>query len=633
MSASLQQFARGLEDGGIVSAEAIRSSLSSLDGTPDSEGLVKELLRTRKLTKFQADEILHGRAQSLVLGNYLLLERIGQGGMGQVFKARHRRMDRIVAVKRLPDDVSGDQLAIARFDREVRAAARISHPNIVAAFDADDANGVHFLVMEYVQGADLARVIRKVGPLPVENAVDLVRQAARGLAAAHAAGIVHRDIKPSNLLLDRHGVLKILDMGLARFESISDDSAPSDLTGIGAIMGTVDYMAPEQALDSKSADARADIYSLGCSLFTLLTGRPVYEGETPTARLMAHQASPIPDLRTHRPEVPESLQAVFVTMVQKDLNDRFQSMTDVIQSLEGFEPPLSPLAVDPFTDLSPRNSAAYELAGDTVLERPRSSGFPIRAALAGIAIAGALIAALAFRGSPDVTPAGPPRVAPASPDEEEAPVAHVAIDPVVATSIPPLIDAVRQPPTGFISLFNGSDLQGWQGAVSEQELLAVPETNRPALQQKANEAAATRWTVIDGLLKSDGQAIGLQTIAHYRDCEFSIDWKLPADAAAAITLRGSSTLTMAETGLQLGDRPLTAAPRLTAGQTPTGWNTLHITLRGDKVTVRSNGMLLVDNLPLKNSNDPEKIVPASGPLELRPLKGKAEFRNIFLKVL
>jgi len=632
MSASLEQFARGLEDNGIVSAETLRKALSSPGADAGSEALVQELRRAGKLTKFQADEILHGRARLLVLGNYILLDRIGQGGMGEVFKARHRRMDRIVAVKRLPADVSGDQSAIARFDREVRAAARISHPNIVAAFDADDANGVHFLVMEYVEGSDLATLVRKQGPLPIENAVDLVRQAARGLAAAHAAGIIHRDIKPSNLLLDRHGVLKILDMGLARFETNSDDSARAELTGIGAIMGTVDDMAPEQALDSKSADARADIYSLGCSLFTLLTGRPVYEGETPTAKLIAHQTSPIPDLRSHRPDVPESLQAVFETMVQKDANERFQSMTEVIQTLEEFELPKTSLTVGPATDPVSRNSDAYEQAGATVIERP-SKGFPLFAAVACTAIAGAIVAALALQGSPDPAGVTPPRVAPASPDDEEVPVAHVAIDSAIDAAIAPLIDAVRQPPTGFISLFNGSDLQGWQGAVSEQELLAVPETDRPGLQQKANDAAATHWTASEGILKSDGEAIGLQTIAHYRDCEVSIDWKLPADAAAAITLRGSSTLTMAETGLQLGDRTIAEPPRHNARQSPTGWNTLHITLRGDKVTVRSNGMLVVDNLPLENSNDREKPVPASGPLELRALKGKGEFRNIFLKVL
>ncbi len=177
--------------------------------------LAKTLVREKVLTPFQIEKISKGKAKSLVLGNYLLLEQIGAGRMGQMFKARHPRMDRIVAIKVLSEKLVEDQAAIARFEREVKAAARLNHPNIVTAYDSDQAQGIHFLVMEYVEGSDLSAFVKKRGPLTVVQALGCVLQAARGLVAAHTEGIVHRDIKPGNLLIDSKGTIKILDMGLA----------------------------------------------------------------------------------------------------------------------------------------------------------------------------------------------------------------------------------------------------------------------------------------------------------------------------------------------------------------------------------------------------------------------------------
>lgn len=221
MAVGLEQFVKSLEDSGIITPSKLRAVREKLpsEKQQDAQELAKELVRLQKLTKFQAQEAYQGKAKNLVLGNYVILDKIGAGGMGQVYKAEHRRMHRIVAIKMLPSSMTKDASAIARFEREVTAAAKLRNPNIVAADDADQARGIHFLVMEYVEGSDLSALVKKNGPFSVEKAVDFTIQAARGLEFAHSEGVVHRDIKPANLLLDKRGTVKILDMGLARLES------------------------------------------------------------------------------------------------------------------------------------------------------------------------------------------------------------------------------------------------------------------------------------------------------------------------------------------------------------------------------------------------------------------------------
>ncbi|MAG93796.1 MAG: hypothetical protein CMJ48_08620 [Planctomycetaceae bacterium] len=314
--------------------QAFVEGLSSEGEPPDGEQLARTLVRQQKLTKYQAQQVYAGKGKSLVLGNYVVLEKLGQGGMGLVLKAEHKRMKRTVALKILSPAVTKSPEMVRRFLREVEAAAKLEHTNVVAAYDADDAGGTHFLVMQYVEGTDLSVLVRQNGPLSVEKALPCVIQAARGLEYAHACGVVHRDIKPSNMLLDLNGTVKILDMGLARLDSAGAEQ--DQLTGTGQIMGTVDYMAPEQAMDTKTADGRADIYSLGVTLWYLLTGRPVYGAETVVKKLMAHQNSPIPSLRNACPGVSTELEAVFAKMIAKTPEARYQSMTEVLAALEGY---------------------------------------------------------------------------------------------------------------------------------------------------------------------------------------------------------------------------------------------------------------------------------------------------------
>ncbi|MGE0610561.1 MAG: serine/threonine protein kinase [Pirellulales bacterium] len=334
MAISTEQFTRQLSHSGLVAADDVSKLLATLppERKADGERLARELVRQKKLTAFQAQQVYQGKGKHLVLGNYVALDKLGQGGMGMVLKANHRRMKRLVALKVLSPNITKTPEALRRFQREVEAAAKLQHPNIVTAFDADEASGTHFLVMQYVEGTDLSDLVKKQGPLSVNKALHCVIQAARGLEYAHANDVVHRDIKPANLLLDRSGTIKILDMGLARLDSAGSEQ--DQLTGTGQIMGTVDYMSPEQAADTKNADARSDIYSLGITLWFLLTGRPVYEGDTTVAKLMAHQTRPIPSLQDACPQASAQLQAVFARMVAKNAADRYQTMAELIVDLE-----------------------------------------------------------------------------------------------------------------------------------------------------------------------------------------------------------------------------------------------------------------------------------------------------------
>jgi serine/threonine protein kinase len=269
------------------------------------------------------------------LGNYTILRLIGQGGMGAVYHAEHRRMRRKVALKLIAPAAVQHPDVLLRFHREVQAVSRLEHPNIVTAYDADQAGDIHFLVMQYVDGDDLSTMVRKHGPFTIDMAMRCLMQTARGLEYAHQQGIVHRDIKPSNLIVAKNGVVKVLDMGLARLEESLTGGAADDqkLTGTGNIMGTIDFMAPEQALDAKEADQRADIYSLGCTFYYLITGQMLHTGDTMMKRILAHRFNPVPSLSTVRDDTPAWVDAIFQKMVAKNVADRYQTMTELLTAI------------------------------------------------------------------------------------------------------------------------------------------------------------------------------------------------------------------------------------------------------------------------------------------------------------
>jgi serine/threonine protein kinase len=333
---AVQELLDCLKASELLPAEDLeRAAQAALNPGASGFSLAQSLVASGILTPYQAEAACQRRHAELRIGNYDVLDRLGAGGMGTVFKARHRRMKRIVALKVLSRVLAADKSFVQRFQREVETIACFTHPNIVMAYDADEAEVGHFLAMEYVEGEDLASLVAKRGPLSVAVAVDCVLQAARGLEYAHSQGIIHRDIKPANLLRDSGGTVKVTDLGLARLANPGGSVGAGSITQAGSILGTVDYMPPEQAIDSTEIDHRSDIYSLGATLHFLLLGRPPYQGESLMAIMFKHKLDAIPSLSKSRPDVPEELEATFQRMMAKEPADRFQTMTEIVKALEG----------------------------------------------------------------------------------------------------------------------------------------------------------------------------------------------------------------------------------------------------------------------------------------------------------
>jgi len=329
---------------------------------------------------------------------YRVIQLLGRGGMGAVYKAAHRLMDRMVALKIISQSLVGSQKAIERFRREVRAAARLSHPNIVTAYDAEQAGDSHFLVMELVDGISLARLVETQGWLPVAMACDFASQAAKGLQYAYECGMVHRDIKPQNLMVTDRQEIRILDFGLARFALEAEPSRSAGgsispgmgtvqtLTQDGMMMGTPDYVAPEQIIDAHSADIRSDIYSLGCTLYYCLSGRPPFRGGTLSEKLEAHLSlvpEPLPLSQVGGSNATQ-LMRVVARMMARRPSDRYQTPADVIQALRHFtgNPVPREEGVSPYADMR-----------DVVVEKTiaskssaRGDGVPILIGLLGVCL-------------------------------------------------------------------------------------------------------------------------------------------------------------------------------------------------------------------------------------------------------
>jgi serine/threonine protein kinase len=313
----------------------------------DVAGLAAAAIRDGLLTEFQARLILQGKWRNFFLGGkYKVLEPLGAGGMGTVFLCEHRHMRRRVAVKVLPPDMAGPE-QILQFQREAQAVAMLDHPNIVRAFDVSREGGLHFLVMEFIDGASLQYLVDSRGPLPIGRAVNFVAQAALGLQHAHENGLVHRDVKPSNLMLDWAGTVKVLDLGLARFARSPDHVA--QLGDSKTVVGTADYLAPEQALNS-NVDGRADVYGLGAVAFFLLTGKPPFDGGNLAQKLIRHQTEAAARVNEVRADVPAGLADVVARMLAKDPAGRPQTPALVIAELRPWVadvPPPTPEEMPP----------------------------------------------------------------------------------------------------------------------------------------------------------------------------------------------------------------------------------------------------------------------------------------------
>ena len=475
---------------------------------PDGADAVADaLVADGLLTKFHAKHLLAGRARGFVLGPYRVLDQIGAGGMGVVFLAEHATLKRKVAIKVLPQQRAKDAELLERFYREARIVATLDHPNVVRAYDASAAGNAHFLVMEYVPGENLEAVVRKRGPLPPGEAASLIVQAAHGLQHAHDKGLVHRDIKPGNLLLAPDGQVKVLDLGLARFFAADapDDNLTRNL-GDGAVLGTADYIAPEQALDSHDVDGRADMYSLGATFYFLLAGKAPFAASTTTQKLLAHQIKEPPSLTTMK----RDLAAVVRMMMAKKPEDRYQTMAELIAALEPF--------ADRFVPAAPTQRLRHETlatipAPDLEVVEPKpkkpakkheggSSNGVIAAA--GVGTLAAIIAILyfAFRGpgKTDGPPAaGPPPAAPATPvldstwTEVGGNVHRLALAPDGKT----LMTAAGDGDVRLWDVATGLVKHGLPGHVGEVRALAFsPAGTRAA--SAGYDGTVRLWNVADG---------------------------------------------------------------------------------------------------------------------------------------
>lgn len=346
-----------------IDVARIDSFLLNRKDLPDEpRKLAALLIRSGLMTAFQAEQFLLGKHKGFTIGGYRVLDRLGSGGASTVYLAEHEMMRRRAAIKVLPTPLAEDPATVERFRIEAQAAAALDHPNVVRLYDFGKDGRLYYLVLEYVDGPTLQQVIARKGGLTFTLAAEYVRQAALGLEHAHDAGLVHRDVKPANILLDSSGTVKVLDLGLALMYQDEGASVTRQLNS-GAVLGTADYLAPEQALDLHEVDVRADVYSLGATLFALLIGRPPFDGRTIGQKLMYHQTR-IPDrVDRIRPEIPAELADVVARMLSKSREDRQQSMREVALALAPWADAAPSLESRSSTRLGSESRAGNSLTG------------------------------------------------------------------------------------------------------------------------------------------------------------------------------------------------------------------------------------------------------------------------------
>lgn len=537
MSKSFAEIQQSLGQLGILTPQELAQILRAAgkdEKFNDPKELAKLLVASGKLTRFQATAIWEGAAASLQFGDYLILDKIGAGGMGHVYKAQHRRMKRILAIKMLHKSSVTSEATLKRFFREVESAAKLNHPNIVTAYDAGEHRGEYYLAMEFVDGKDLAGVLKERGPLPIDQAVNIILQACTGLAYAHDQGMVHRDIKPANLLLARDGTVKILDMGLAR-STLEDEAAAASeqsLTMAGKLLGTVEYMSPEQAANPKLAGPQADIYALGCTLFRLLTGNLPYRGSTTMETVMAHQNQTIPHLSESMSGSPLELlglQQVLEGMMAKKVEDRFQTVNQVVSELTHVVPNAARVklvmsaAVEESFSLS---GAAAPSSASKSSHQPSHisrSGYKGKATppvdkinpliYAGLAVAViAIVCGVIFR--PGAKPAAPQPVATAQ-NTPDAPVSAIAPTPPAPVQIPAIPAVVPAAAAGdSLEILPLMDVNrdmvagNWELSGDRRQLTAKEPRSRLFLPVSVPSSYRLEFTM-RGPPGKDGLAVGL----------------------------------------------------------------------------------------------------------------------------
>lgn len=409
----------------------------------DPRDFADELVQDGILTYFQSEQFLLGKWRGFTIGKFKLLERVGVGGMGQVFLCEHMYMKKRVAVKVLPPAKADQPAALGRFYREARAAGGLDHPNIVRTHDIDQDGNLHFIVMDYVDGPNLLDVVKKFGTLDTARAVSYIHQTALGLDYAFRNHLIHRDVKPGNVLIDRKGVARILDMGLARFINDHADQLTMKYDD-KIVLGTADYVAPEQVANSHSVDIRADIYGLGATFYFLLAGHPPFPTGTVSQKLLWHRTKDPTPIRQIRPDVPEGLAVIIGKMMAKDPKARYQTPSQVATELEAFLSSSVPLpAEEEMPVLSP---AAMQGATSGSGVVPATTSERVATAHVG----GATKSAAAVMAPPAPSPFGPATAspwasAPAAPRQSTQPAPFAGVKPGSRAAMAPLPTAPVKP--------------------------------------------------------------------------------------------------------------------------------------------------------------------------------------------